>query len=115
MSILTQRPFTLQEVLETVLQRGWTKPELLPAAYYTTVAWFMAYTFSIFSYLVGGLHLGNEEAAYQQQDMLCCKLPCWLFCCWSSASHSKGEGLAPTAGASQASFSDAMPVAAARA
>lgn len=37
-----------------MLQRGWTKPELLPAAYYTTVAWFMAYTFSIFSYLVGG-------------------------------------------------------------
>ena len=51
-SVLAQRPFTLQFVLETVVPRGWTKPELLSAAYYTSTIWFMAYCFSIFSYLI---------------------------------------------------------------
>lgn len=47
-----QRPFTFQQVLETVVQPGWVKPELLPAAYYTAIAWFVAHTLSVFSYLV---------------------------------------------------------------
>ena len=51
-SVLGQRPFTLQYILETVVPKGWTKKELLPAAYYTSTIWFMAHCFCIFSYLV---------------------------------------------------------------
>jgi hypothetical protein len=56
-SVLFQRPFTFQHVLETVVQPGWVKPELLPAAYYTAIAWFVAYTLSVFSYLVSLFYL----------------------------------------------------------
>jgi hypothetical protein len=66
-SVLAQRPFTLQWVLETVVEAGWTKKELLPGSYYTSIAWFMAHTLSIFSYLVraeGGSHLGAPHSFF---------------------------------------------------
>lgn len=61
-SVMMQRPFTFQHILETVVQPGWVKPELLPAAYYTAIAWFVAYTLSVFSYLVSSCaHLDDDS------------------------------------------------------
>eukprot|EP00798_Chlamydomonas_sp_ICE-L_P016533 gene16533-22761_t len=60
LSLLATRPFTLLFILETIEDVAWDKPEIIPAAYYTTLAWSLGMLLTSLLYLVP-IDLGVEE------------------------------------------------------